>query len=283
MQEKESLVEQFRRATAGAIRAIAERDDLSASFTPSARGLVGTEVRLPLPARDLPPEDAALVRGEADSLALRLRYHDDEVHKQRRPGAEQARQIFDLVEQTRCEALGINRMTGVAVNLDAALEAQYRSSGYARARDREEVPLVEVLRVLAREAMTGHPPPPAARAMVKLWRSHLDARVLRDLGDLRDQLDDQDGFAQTLHRMLEHLDLELGPIGESEGDDSREDQGQGDEDETAESSGDDGDQDVLDPEVSLEGRRGETSEGEGEESDSAEAEAEMVSQVGANL
>ena len=280
MHEKESLVEQFRRATAGAIRAIAERDDLSASFTPSARGLVGTEIRLPMPARELPPEDAALVRGEADALALRLRYHDDEVHRRRRPSAEQARKIFDMVEQTRCEALGINRMTGVAVNLDAALEAHYRSCGYPRARDRDQVPLVEVLRVLAREAMTGMAPPPAARAMVELWRSHLDARVLRDLGDLRGQLDDQDDFAQTLHRMLNHLDLEIGPIDDSEGDDSQEDQGQGDEDETAESTGADGDRDVSDTEMSLEGLRGDASEGEGEEAESAEAEAEMMSEGG---
>jgi cobaltochelatase CobT len=145
--DNESPIEQFRRTTAAAIRAIAERDDITASFTPSGQGLVGTEARLPLPARDLPPEDAATVRGEADAIALRLRYHDDKIHKTRRPGAEMARQIFDTVEQTRCEALGIRRMAGVAANLDAALEEHYRNRGYARAATQEDVPLSEVLRL----------------------------------------------------------------------------------------------------------------------------------------
>ncbi len=181
MSETESPIEKFRRTTGAAIRAISERDDITASFTPSGQGLVGTEARLPLPARDLPPEDAATVRGEADAIALRLRHHDDKVHRRRRPGAEMARQIYDSVEQTRCEALGMQRMAGVAANLDAALEEHYRNRGYARAATQEDVPLSEVLRVLARQAITGMEPPPAAKAMVDLWRPSLDARVLQDL------------------------------------------------------------------------------------------------------
>ena len=96
-------------------------------------------------------------------------------------------------------------MAGVAANLDATWDERYRNRGYNRASSREEAPLSEVLRVLAREAMTGMPPPPAARAMVDLWRPALDPQVLQDLGRLGGQLSNQAAYAETVREMLDHL------------------------------------------------------------------------------
>ena len=275
MPDAESPIERFRRTTGAAIRAIAGRDDITASFTPSGQGLVGTEARLPLPARDLPPEDAATVRGEADAIALRLRYHDDKLHRNRRPGAEMAREIFDYVEQTRCEALGMRRMAGVAVNLDAALEEHYRNRGYARAATQDDVPLSEVLRVLARQAITGVEPPPAAKAMIDLWRPSLDARVLRDLSGLRARIEDQQGFAEAVRDMLAHLDFDLGPEDDSGSDDENENQGEGEEEDPSEARGEGGEQDAADA-ATLEGQLGEASEAEGAEGQEADADSEMM-------
>ena len=55
-------------------------------------------------------EEAAQLRGAADSVALRLRYHDDAVHSKRVPSGPLARAVFDAVEQARVEALGSRRM-----------------------------------------------------------------------------------------------------------------------------------------------------------------------------
>ena len=76
MAQEFSPTEIFKRATASTLRAIAERDDLTVGFGPEPPGLSGTRVKLPNPARDLPAEEAAQLRGAADSLALRVRYHD---------------------------------------------------------------------------------------------------------------------------------------------------------------------------------------------------------------
>src|ERR1700732_1785097 len=94
-----SPTEIFKRATAATLRAIAERDDLTVGFGPEPPGLSGKRVRLPNPARDLPADEAAQLRGAADSLALRLRYHDAAVHSKRLPGNALARAGFEGVEQ----------------------------------------------------------------------------------------------------------------------------------------------------------------------------------------
>ena len=276
MSEAESPIERFKRTTGAAIRAIARRDDITASFSPTSQGLVGHEVRLPLPARDLPAGDAAMVRGEADAVALRLRHHDAALHRRHRPGADLARAIYDGVEQTRCEALGIRRMAGVAVNLDAVLEEHCRSRGYARALNQDEVPLAEVLRVMAREAMTGMPPPPAARAMIDVWRSSLDARILRDLTALGEQADDQDRFADTVRNMLRHLDVDLGPETDEASDDEDQQDGDGAEENSAQARGETGEREAADAEASLEGEQGDASDAEGSEQQDSDTDGEMM-------
>src|SRR5260221_12589823 len=121
-----SPTEIFKRATASTLRAIAERDDLTIGFGPEPPGLSGTRVKLPNPARDLPPDEAAQLRGAADSLALRLRYHDDAVHSKRVPGSPLARAVFEGLEQARGEALGPRRTGGAAATLPPIRDRQSR-------------------------------------------------------------------------------------------------------------------------------------------------------------
>src|SRR5690554_2605383 len=102
MSQSETPIERFKRATGAALRALAEQADLTVSFTPSGQGLVGKEARLPMPARDLPAEEVAQVRGEADAIALRQRFHNAKLHATQRPQTQTAREIFDAVEQVRC-------------------------------------------------------------------------------------------------------------------------------------------------------------------------------------
>ena len=74
------------------------------------------------------------------------------LHAREAPRSEIARNIFDAVEQARVEAIGARAMAGVRDNLDAALREHCRQRGFARVAEREDAPLSEVMRLLAREA-----------------------------------------------------------------------------------------------------------------------------------
>src|ERR1700759_186023 len=113
--------EGFKRATAGVLRAIAEVPDVQGAFQPGPSGLTGKRARLPLPTRALPAAEMARLRGVADSLALRLRHHDDAVHAARMPAERDARDAYDALEQARVEVVGARHMAGVAANIRAHL------------------------------------------------------------------------------------------------------------------------------------------------------------------
>ncbi len=268
MAAEESPVEAFRRATAAAMRAIAERDDITVNFGAEAR-LVDTQARLPVPSRDLPRSEIAQLRGEADAMALRLRYHDDDIHSQRAPGGDLAREVFETLEQVRVETIGARRMAGVAANLDAAMAERCRAKGFERIAERDDAPLADAIGLLARERIRGATSPPSGRRLLELWGPYLDDKIGDDLDALRDKVDDQADYARSLNRLLVHLEL-MDEAGESDSQDSQ------DGDDSAEDSTDeagDADADADGVSADMEGMpSSEMDDADGEDSEQSMAE-----------
>ncbi len=274
MNDRENPLERFKRTTAATVRAVARKPDITVAFHPSGQGVVGDEVKLSPPPRDLPHEEVLRSRGQADSSALRLRHHDQSVHAGSRPQDPIAREVFDVVEQARCEALGSAAMAGMAMNLDAAMEEHYHSRGLNRIADASDAPIAEALRAVVRQALTGRSLPPSAQHVADLWRPVLDPKILQDVSDLGDHLKDQKIFAQIARRMIQHLELE-DMIDETEADDSEADsEEQDNQDAPAESQG--GEQEAGEAQASAEGQEVDVAEAEGSEDASAEAEGEMT-------
>ena len=273
-------IERFKRATAAVMRAIAERADLTASFAAGQFGMSGTEAKLPLPGREMPENEVAVTRGSADALALRIRHHDDRVHKREVPTGDAARGIFEAVEQARVEALGAKRMSGCALNLSAALNERARERGYARIRKREDAPLAEVLSLLAREAMTGQVPPPQARSMVDLWRPYLDERVRSDLIQLAKVMDSQSDYARVVRKLLTDLEVDLGAESADASDNEGNSEGDRNKDDMDETRGEDGEKQSGEAQATMQGQPGDAGQ-EGEESGAlAEADSDTVAGTG---
>jgi cobaltochelatase CobT len=208
MVERSSPVEEFRRVTSAAMRAVSHRRELAMQFTGEPAGIEGEEAHLPLPSRELSDGEVSNLRGEADGISLRLRHHDAATHRSRMPASPVARAVYEAVEQARVEALGARRMAGVANNLAACLEERCRGRGYARIRERADAPIGEVVGMLAREHLTGMPPPPSAQAMVDLWRGVMESQAGRDLARLAENIDDQAAYSKVVRELIR--DLELG-------------------------------------------------------------------------
>ncbi len=278
MHDRENPLERFKRTTAATIRAVARKPEATVAFHPSGQGVVGEEVKLTPPPRDLPHEEVLRSRGQADASALRLRHHSQSVHAGSRPQDPVAREVFDVVEQARCEALGSKTMAGMAMNLDSAMEAHYRSRGLNRIADASDAPIAEALRAVVRQALTDRDLPPAAQHVADLWRPLLDPKILQDVSDLGEHLRDQKGFAQIARRLIQHLELE-DMIEDADSEESEsEDQEQDNQDAPSESQG--GEQDSGEAQASMEGQEVEVAESEGSEDATAEAEGEMTAGAG---
>ena len=246
-QKSDAPQEPFKRAVAGCLRAMSLNHELEVTFASDRPSLVGTgegaKARLPEPARKLSPREAAIVRGHADSMALRLACHDANVHKRLAPKGQEARAVFDAVEQARVESIGAKRMEGVASNLGAMLEDRYHRGAYGEVTDRADAPLEDAVAMMVRERLTGMKPPEAAQKIVDLWRPIIESRAGKELDTLSDSLENQRAFGKAVHKLLTSLDmmedeaLDNEDTGEEAGDDQpndkpEESQGEGEDDES---------------------------------------------------
>jgi cobaltochelatase CobT len=232
---KEAPTEPFKRAVAGAMRALARKPDLEVSFAAERPGMMGGKARLPEPARKLTRSEAAIVRGHADALALRLACHDAAMHRKLQPAGQQARAVFEAVEQARVEAIGSRRMTGVAGNLAAMLDDRFHRAKFDEITERSEAPIEEAISLLVRERLTGRAPPASAKKLVELWRPLIEQRAGRDLDRLEDVLEDQRLFADAVRDLLDSLDM-----GEDRASDSEQEEDEGEEERRKQEQGEEG-------------------------------------------
>jgi cobaltochelatase CobT len=221
--KNENPTEPFKRAVATAVRSLSGEPELEVTYSAEPPTLRGLKARLPLPSRNLPPSEVAIVRGAGDAYALRRAYHEDSVHEQFRPQSSESAAIFEAAEQARVEAIGSLAMKGVADNLAAGLEARCVQRGLSKARVKSDAPIAEVVGLMVREKLTGEAPPECARYAVDLWRSWIEEKAGRDIAKLSETLRDQKAFAKLTRTILR--DLNFGD--EFEGDESSDEEGEG--------------------------------------------------------
>ena len=227
-------IDLFRRALAGAARAIAKDPEVDVVFASDATQSSGKTARVSSPGPGLESKLVAEARGAADSVALALRYHDAKFHSSQAPADVDARAVFDALETARVEALGARAMGGVRENLRHLTDARVRGDAIVRARTAEEVPLSTAVGLIARERLTGEAPPKAALPGLKLVAPWIEEKAGAELDALALTLDDQAAFAKLARQLLQDLELataeDLSEDASEEGADEREgEEGAGDE------------------------------------------------------
>ena len=263
-------LDRFRAVLAGATRAIAEDAEADVVFASDASGQSpGKIARVVSPGASLEPRLVAEARGAADALALRLKHHDPKLHGTRAPVGEDARAVFDALEQARVEALGARSMEGIRSNLKDLAEARVRLDAITRARTAEEVPLATAVGLLARQRLTGEAPPSAARAGLELVAPWIEEKAGTDLDALGLTIDDQSAFATLSRRLLEDLELAADEPSDQQPEESEEGQGE----EEGPDEADDAETDDAEAGGEMEMRSEEAEQDEGED-ESADSEAD---------
>lgn len=234
-EKSKPTVEPLKRAVGDTMRAIAGDPELEVLFSSDRASLSGHTARMPEPARRLSGTDVAVTRGLGDSMALKLACHDPAVHRKLAPQGEMARSIFEAVEQARCEAVGANRMPGVANNLAAMLEDRCNKASYADVASREDAPLEEAVAHMVRERLTGLAPPKSAEPMIAQWRDWIEEKAGEDLDLLSGQMENQGSFARQIRHLLSSLEMDedFGQEGEDTDGEENEQDGNGERGETA--------------------------------------------------
>ena len=177
-------------------------------------------MHLPEPSRLPTVREIAVMRGWADGLSLRAGCHDQKLHTKLAPSAGQARAVYDAIERARIEAVGANRMAGMAKNLTARLEDHYAQPRFAHIQNRGDAPIEDAIALILREKLTGQAVPASAEALVRFWRESIEGRAATTLDKMAAQTENQNAFGRLARDLLRTLDLTTDDAMKGENDES---------------------------------------------------------------
>jgi len=219
---KEAPVEPFKRALGMTCRAIAGDHEMVVNFGPGQPDVQGHTMHLPEPSRLPSKREIAVMRGWADGLSLRAGCHDQKLHNKLAPSAGQARSVYDAIERARIEAVGSNRMAGMAKNLTARLEDHYAQPRFAHIQSKGDAPLEDALALIVREKLTGQTVPASAQTIVQFWRDSIEGRAAATLDKMAALTENQSAFGKLARDLLRTLDLTTDDKMQGENEDSDE-------------------------------------------------------------
>jgi cobaltochelatase CobT len=200
-------LEPFRRALTGCIRSVAGSAEVEVTFANDRPGFAGDRMRLPELSKKPTAGELSVLRGLGDSMALRKACHNERLHTTLAPQGQDARAIYDAVEQARVEAIGASRMSGMAANLGSMLAEKYAKANFTGVAERQDAPIEEAMSLLVREALTGERPPESAGKVLDVWRDFFRETADKEIGSLKGAMEDQEAFARLVRNMLASMHL----------------------------------------------------------------------------
>ncbi|MBI1300988.1 MAG: cobaltochelatase subunit CobT [Alphaproteobacteria bacterium] len=206
--------DQFKQKTTAVMRAMSRKPDLEVLYSeiePQTGEIKNLQrPRIPAPTLNMPEQIKRLIRGCADTYALKLAHHDVNIHRNNGQSNLQAQAALDALEQARCDALGMTTMAGVADNLDAVLSEKLKKRGYIDIDQREDVPLADALHIYARSKITGRKPPEAAQKIMEKWEGWFDEHAKGfDFDSLKPLLKNQASFNKAACSFLSQIGLQI--------------------------------------------------------------------------
>tara|TARA_Y100000590_G_scaffold464598_1_gene634432 strand:- start:1093 stop:2886 length:1794 start_codon:yes stop_codon:yes gene_type:complete len=118
MSNSKNLVDTFKRSLTATVKSIGKKKEAEIAFVNENPSIEGLKINLSLPRKSTLKKDLTYLRGEADSMALKLRLHNSKIHEKYLKGNELKNKIFNAIEQSRCEANGSNSFKGVRSNIN---------------------------------------------------------------------------------------------------------------------------------------------------------------------
>ena len=224
MAQDKNKTDEFKDATVAALKALSETPDVEITFAGSDLIEGQNEIILPEPVIKTNKNNEDYVRGAADSIALKLRYHNPKLHRKISPDDNEAAAVFDALEQARFEALGARKMAGVEHNLAELHDIHNKNQGYHRALGKDDIPMHDALRAVAYSSFTKGELPESAAQMMKFWQPFIKSKIGEDGFDtLAGLVEDQEKFGEAVYDLMKNLGLAAQPAtdptadGEDEG------------------------------------------------------------------
>ena len=249
MNKKQFSNEPVKKALSETTRAISKKNDLTINFETEATKINQNTIQLSRISNDNSRNDIIFARGEADSKALYIRYHDESIDQKYAPKGDIALNLFNEMEKARCEAIGGSIYPGAAKNIENKIEKESKKF-FEKSEPNQKFPLQDSLRLLIKKKTLHYKLSKNSQKGLDMWEDFILNESKSNFSKILSSIDNQEEFAKLSRNIIKDLGYgdQLGE--EPEYDDNADNDNQNDESNESENSDEnDNDEQQLPDEV----------------------------------
>ena len=249
MNKKQFSNEPVKKALSETTRAISKKNDLTINFENDATKINQNTIQLSRISNDNSRNDIIFARGEADSKALYIRYHDESIDQKYAPKGDIALNLFNEMEKARCEAIGGSIFPGAAKNIENKIEKESKKF-FEKSEPNQKFPLQDSLRLLIKKKTLHYKLSKNSQKGLDMWEDFILNESKSNFSKILSSIDNQEEFAKLSRNIIKDLGYgdQLGE--EPEYDDNADNDNQNDESNESENSDEnDNDEQQLPDEV----------------------------------
>jgi cobaltochelatase CobT len=249
MNKKQFSNEPVKKALSETTRAISKKNDLTINFENDATKINQNTIQLSRISNDNSRNDIIFARGEADSKALYIRYHDETIDQKYAPKGDIALNLFNEMEKARCEAIGGSIYPGAAKNIENKIEKESKKF-FEKSEPNQKFPLQDSLRLLIKKKTLHYKLSKNSQKGLDMWEDFILNESKSNFSKILSSINNQEEFAKLSRNIIKDLGYgdQLGE--EPEYDDNADNDNQNDESNESENSDEnDNDEQQLPDEV----------------------------------
>ena len=249
MNKKQFSNEPIKKALSETTRAISKKNDLTINFENDATKINQNTIQLSRISNNNSRNDIIFARGEADSKALYIKYHDESIDQKYAPKGDIALNLFNEMEKARCEAIGGSIYPGAAKNIENKIEKESKKF-FEKSEPNQKFPLQDSLRLLIKKKTLHYKLSKNSQKGLDMWEDFILNESKSNFSKILSSIDNQEEFAKLSRNIIKDLGYgdQLGE--EPEYDDNADNDNQNDESNESENSDEnDNDEQQLPDEV----------------------------------
>ena len=249
MNKKQFSNEPVKKALSETTRAISKKNDLTINFENEATKINQNTIQLSRISNNNSRNDIIFARGEADSKALYIKYHDESIDQKYAPKGDIALNLFNEMEKARCEAIGGSIYPGAAKNIENKIEKESKKF-FEKSEPNQKFPLQDSLRLLIKKKTLHYKLSKNSQKGLDMWEDFILNESKSNFSKILSSIDNQEEFAKLSRNIIKDLGYgdQLGE--EPEYDDNADNDNQNDESNESENSDEnDNDEQQLPDEV----------------------------------
>ena len=204
MNKNKSSTETVKKALSETTRAISKKSDLNVNFESETYKHDQTNVQLSRISNKKTKNEILNARGESDAQALFIRYHDKKIDQKYAPQGDIALNLFNEMEQARCEAIGGIIYPGAAKNIENNVEKKSKKF-FENSELNKKFPLQDSLTLLIKKKASDLKLSENSEKGLKMWEDFILNESKSNFTKIIESISNQEEFAKLSRNIIKDL------------------------------------------------------------------------------